>query len=216
MRRLQNAIDLEHIAWHRGSAFGRHATPQPTQIDFENNLSIALLKYRANGNPPLLFEDESKAIGSRHIPNILFERLKQSPLVVLDVEDEERAKITFDEYVVEAQLEYRRLHGDEAGLNDWADSILNSIERIKKRLGGVRHAEIREQFDAAMRHQRQTGDNGRHQAWVSALLFEYYDPMYDYQIKNNRKRIIYSGDADAVIQYLIDKNLTKLKPDAAV
>ncbi|HIE54665.1 MAG TPA: tRNA 2-selenouridine(34) synthase MnmH, partial [Chromatiaceae bacterium] len=35
LKQLDHAIDLEGLAWHRGSAFGRHATPQPTQIDFE-------------------------------------------------------------------------------------------------------------------------------------------------------------------------------------
>ena len=38
LKEIENSIDLEGIANHRGSSFGAHANPQPTQINFENNL----------------------------------------------------------------------------------------------------------------------------------------------------------------------------------
>jgi tRNA 2-selenouridine synthase len=37
---LSNSLDLEGHAHHRGSSFGRHVSPQPAQIDFENRLAI--------------------------------------------------------------------------------------------------------------------------------------------------------------------------------
>ena len=62
LQRFQQAIDLEAMAWHRGSAFGRHATPQPTQIDFENTLSIALIKHRKEaGAKPASFSHSTSA-----------------------------------------------------------------------------------------------------------------------------------------------------------
>ena len=36
---LDNSICLEGLANHRGSAFGSFDTPQPTPINFENNLA---------------------------------------------------------------------------------------------------------------------------------------------------------------------------------
>ena len=36
---LKNVVDLEAIANHRGSSFGRFISKQPTQIDFENQLA---------------------------------------------------------------------------------------------------------------------------------------------------------------------------------
>src|SRR3546814_6360441 len=39
LMQLNNAVDLEGHAHHRGSSFGRNATPQPGQIDFENALA---------------------------------------------------------------------------------------------------------------------------------------------------------------------------------
>src|SRR5690554_7334628 len=35
---MQQSIDLEGLANHRGSSFGKHVSAQPSQIDFENNL----------------------------------------------------------------------------------------------------------------------------------------------------------------------------------
>ena len=42
--RLARSVDLEGLANHRGSTFGQLPEAQPSQIDFENALSIALLK----------------------------------------------------------------------------------------------------------------------------------------------------------------------------
>ncbi|MCB1637923.1 MAG: tRNA 2-selenouridine(34) synthase MnmH, partial [Thiothrix sp.] len=80
---FRQQIDLEGLANHRGSAFGPNITPQPTQIAFENALAIALLRQRDAGQPALLFEDESRNIGSVHLPPSLLEALRESPLVVL-------------------------------------------------------------------------------------------------------------------------------------
>ncbi len=41
---LPNALDLEGFANHRGSSFGKRATAQPSNIDFENRLAVDVLK----------------------------------------------------------------------------------------------------------------------------------------------------------------------------
>jgi tRNA 2-selenouridine synthase len=46
---LDNGLDLEGHANHRGSSFGKRATGQPSNIDFENRLAIDVLKKRARG-----------------------------------------------------------------------------------------------------------------------------------------------------------------------
>ena len=64
LNQLNGSIDLEGIANHRGSSFGRRIGGQPSQIDFENQLSIALLKHlHSNPGQPVILEDESKLIG---------------------------------------------------------------------------------------------------------------------------------------------------------
>ena len=57
LKKIQNSIDLEGLANHRGSAFGRKITPQPAQIDFENALAYELIQKVDQGFNKLVFED---------------------------------------------------------------------------------------------------------------------------------------------------------------
>ena len=209
LQRVRHRLDLEHLAWHRGSAFGRHATTQPTQINFENNLSIALLKHRAKIARPIVVEDESKNIGSRHLPKRLWELFSASPCVMLEADLDERVEITLQEYVVEALGEYQELFGMQAGYERWSTNIRDSMDRIRKRLGGARHQELRKLLDTALHHQEATDDAGLHRGWIAALLTEYYDPMYDYQLEKKRHRICFKGNAAAVLSYLDAKQGVK-------
>src|SRR5690606_25391291 len=74
---LDNAIDLEAHANHRGSSFGKRATAQPAQIDFENALAIDLLKKRARGFSQFVLEDEGRIVGSCSLPLALYEGMQQ-------------------------------------------------------------------------------------------------------------------------------------------
>lgn len=208
LRQVPNSIDLERLAWHRGSAFGLHATPQPSQIDFENALSIALLKHRANGNLPLVIEDESRNIGSRNIPDYLFATFKQAPLILLDESIATRVDNTLQEYVIEALQEYQTLHGEERGYLAWAEYLTRSLDKIKRRLGGERHQELHGVMNDAIQHQATTGETALHRRWIESLLVEYYDPMYDYQIEKHKERVVFKGDKNAVLQYLSDETST--------
>lgn len=205
LQQLPNALDLEALAWHRGSAFGRHATPQPTQIDFENRLSIALLRHRAQGVGPLLIEDEGKAIGSVHLPGSMHDAFKRTPLVVLEASVAERVEITHNEYIRDALAEYQKIFGEGEGFVQWAEYLRNSLGRIRKRLGGVRYKEMSELLDSAITRHGEQGDTDAHRAWIEGLLVDYYDPMYDYQIGNNADRVVFRGDADAIAEYLREK-----------
>ncbi len=202
LHELANSIDLEGLAWHRGSAFGRHATPQPTQIDFENRLSIELIKHRAAAHTQLVLEDESKAVGSRHLPPILYETMSASPLVMLDVSLEERIHNSIQEYVIEALQEYQKLYGEETGFDKWSEYATESLQKIRKRLGGVRYKEMNDKLQHAIQVLRKTGKADTHADWISQLLTDYYDPMYDYQLAKKSHRIIYSGNRKQVEEYL--------------
>lgn len=202
LHQLSPMLDLEKLAWHRGSAFGPHATPQPRQISFENALSIELLKIRANGNPPFVVEDEHRNVGSCFIPDAIRDRFRDSPLVILEATLEERVAITHQEYIDGALAEHVALYGEEQGFEQWAGYLLGSMDKIKKRLGGVRHAELRKVLEAAIEVHRLTGETEQHRSWIGELLGGYYDPMYDYQIQQNEKQIAFSGDRESVIAWL--------------
>jgi len=202
LHKLSPMIDLEGLAWHRGSAFGNHATPQPRQISFENALSIELIKIRAAGNPPFAVEDEHRNVGSCFMPDNIRDKFRDSPLVVLEATLDERVDNTHQEYIHEALAEHVALYGEEEGFTKWADYLLASIDKIKKRLGGTRHAELRQVMENAIARHRGHGDVDPHREWIRELLGGYYDPMYDYQIKTNEKQIAFKGDKAAVIDYL--------------
>ncbi|MDA3947265.1 MAG: tRNA 2-selenouridine(34) synthase MnmH, partial [Helicobacteraceae bacterium] len=104
---VKHSIDLEGLANHRGSSFGRQVTPQPSQIDFENALAYDLIQKIDRGFSHLVFEDEGKNIGTMYMPKDFAGYLASAPLVILETPTQERVEITFDEYVITAQEMYK-------------------------------------------------------------------------------------------------------------
>jgi tRNA 2-selenouridine synthase len=204
LHRLQNVIDLEGLADHRGSSFGRKIKDQPTQIAFENALAYALIQKLDRGFKTLLFEDEGEYIGRLYVPKKLAAYLKSAPLIILETSTEERVAITFDEYVVKAQESYQEVYDSEA-LATWSESIHAAMSRIQRRLGGERYKTVCQLFDDAVNIQKSTASLEAYRIWVSYLLVEYYDPMYDYQIEKNKERIIFRGSAKEIEAFLKEK-----------
>lgn len=198
LRQLENVVDLEAIANHRGSSFGRFTTPQPGQIDFENNLAWALIKHAAAGHRHVILEDEGRNVGDRYLPKPLVEHFRTGDVVILERPLEERVQITFAEYVTTAQADYISAHGDEDGLPQWLAYMDGCIDRIRKRLGGLRHQEIKQLLHDA----HESGDPERHKEWIERLLRDYYDPMYDYQIEGKQDSVVFRGNESAVLEYL--------------
>jgi len=201
LKRLENAIDLEGLANHRGSSFGRDITPQPTLIDFENALAYDLIQKLDQGFGHLVFEDEGKCVGRIYLPKILVEHLSEAPLVVLETPTEERIEITFDEYVARAHEKYKKVYG-EAYLNVWTEDMHEAMKRIRKRLGGQRYKVVCKIFDDAIKEQKINASLEGYKVWIAYLLNEYYDPMYDYQIKRNASRVLFRGNAWEIEAFL--------------
>ena len=193
LARLDEGLDLEGHANHRGSSFGKHATPQPGQIDFENRLAIDILKKRAAGIERFVVEDENRAIGSCSVP---------LPLVWLEDSLEGRVERILKDYVVDLCAEFVAIHGEEEGFAAFAARLRDSLDRILKRLGGERHRRFATIMDAALAAQRRGEGVDFHRGWIAGLLAEYYDPMYAYQRESKAGRIVFSGDQDAVVDYL--------------
>ncbi|MDH5518874.1 MAG: tRNA 2-selenouridine(34) synthase MnmH [Gammaproteobacteria bacterium] len=202
LNRLQQKIDLEGLFNHRGSVFGKHVTPQPGQIDIENNLSIALLKLANNGTQYILFEDEAPNIGSRNIPKALYAKMKQSPLLLLEESVETRTEIIFDEYIVNSLTEYRAANNRETGFRLWSEELLASLSRVQRRLGGERFKIIDQMMRDAIQTQIIADDHSQHKEWITKLLTDYYDPMYDYQLTKKNERVVFQGSSDEITEYL--------------
>jgi len=201
IHQLNNAVDLEGLANHRGSSFGRFISPQPVQIDFENALSYALIHHENSGHCQLVIEHESRNVGRVYIPKPIFENFEEGGLVILVTPIEERTDITFDEYVTTALIEYREQFGKE-GDQVWFEDANASLDRIKKRLGSERYLQIKMIFATAFSKQLQTGEVEGHKSWIKMLLEEYYDPMYDYQIEKTSIPILFRGNAEEVLKFI--------------
>lgn len=199
LQALPNSVDLEALAHHRGSSFGRHADEQPTQIDIENRLAIRFLQLAAM--PSVVLEDESRAMGSREIPHTLFTAMSQAPLIVLEAPLEARVAQSFKDYVQDALAEFQSLYCADEAFARYAVHVHASLDRIQKRLGGERYQAMKALLSSGL-HALGDGDEQPLHEFVRRLLVEYYDPMYDYQIARKQARIVFRGERQAVLAYL--------------
>lgn len=202
LKNIENSIDLEGIAHHRGSSFGKHLTSQPTQISFENDLAYSIIQHKGKGYRYIILEDESSNIGKNVIPKPIFEYFRSGDQVILEVPFEQRLQITLAEYVTQSQLDYSNHFGGELGYLEWFNYISNSISRIIKRLGGDCFQRVLKQLELAYEFQLKTGSIDMHINWLEILLKEYYDPMYNYQMQKNKNKVIFKGNDKEVLAYL--------------
>ncbi|MEM6270346.1 MAG: tRNA 2-selenouridine(34) synthase MnmH [Bacteroidota bacterium] len=151
--RGSSVLDLEGHADHRGSAFGAlGAQREVMPAQFENDLAWEL--QRAKG-PALWIEDESRAIGKLHIHADLWQQMKQADLYLIELPIEVRIARLIEDY------------------GDFPKSeLLDSVAKIKRRLGGLRYAEVTE---AIQKDDAET---------AVRILLEYYDRSYRYANKD--------------------------------
>ena len=191
---LSGSVDLEGLAHHRGSSFGRLLDPQPAQIDFENALSVDLLRRRAAGATRLVLEDEGKLIGRLYLPECLRNAMQRSPLLLVEEPVESRVQVIYEDYVVDLGERYAaRYPLDGAGRH--SQHLREGLARIRKRLGGALYAEI----DGTMAEAFQRSDSALHRRWIEQLLVQYYDHMYDYQMQQREGEILARGSRDEII-----------------
>ena len=200
---LDRAVDLEAAAHHRGSSFGRHAKSQPTQIDFENRLAIDLLKLWHQEIRAIVLEDESRTIGRAGLPKSLFEKMRNSPIVVIEEPFETRLQRLVDEYVLGMQAEFRAIDNEGDGFEAMSCYLLDALERIQKRLGPARYPGIRASLQQALALQAENGEIQGHYDWLTGVLNHYYDPMYEDQLRQREHLICFRGDYTACQNYLL-------------
>jgi tRNA 2-selenouridine synthase len=143
-------IDLEGVACHRGSAFGALGLDQNfTQKQFETSLWDAFRHLPTD--KPIVLEGESQRIGKYSLPGFLYQKMAESCKIWCHATIETRIQRLLVEY---ARPEYRV-------------EMLEALERIKKKLGGTRYAELKsriEEWDV--------------KGIARGLIEGYYDKMY--------------------------------------
>ena len=158
-----NIIDLEGLASHRGSAFGDLGLKkQPTQQQFENNLSIDWKNI--DEEYPVFIESESRRIGKLVIPEGLWNQMESGYYLKINMNIDRRVDNLINEYG----------HHDINKLQD-------RVERISKKLGAT------ETKDAI----NLLSDSNLFD-FCKLLLNKYYDKMYGkaYEMRESPKGVL--------------------------
>ncbi len=186
----EQVIDLEKIANHKGSAFGALGEkPQPTQEQFENDLALCLNKLDLSKRTWM--EDESHSIGRCYIPNPVWERMKEAPILRVSIPKQERIE---------------RLMNDYGSFSK--EELGNCIRNIERRLG-PQHA----------KHALEELEKGNLRE-VADITLTYYDKAYNYNHeKRNMKDVFFIECETADAKQNADKIVlfadTKLKKEYA-
>ena len=199
---IPGSVDLEGLANHRGSAFGRRVSEQPTQIGFELALGVQLLKHRHAAHQKLILEDEGRLIGRCALPLSLQAARHDANWVQLDASVDARVQHSYENYILQ-NLEELIARDATRGFDQFATGLLDALERIQKRLGGQRYRALKAIMrDSLAAHER--GNPEAHKVWISELLTGYYDPMYEYQMSNRIRQPLFRGAEREVIEYLLE------------
>jgi tRNA 2-selenouridine synthase len=146
----EQIVDLEGIANHRGSAFGRLGQkPQPTTEHALNMIHHVMHAFDIGR--PVWIEDESRTVGKVHVPEVMFEAMQRSEVFELDVDIETRLQNLVHDYGVFTH-----------------DELCAALEVIKHKLGGERY-----QLAVASVREDRLADAVR-------LILDYYDRTYAY------------------------------------
>ena len=202
LRRIRRHVDLEGLANHRGSAFGRDPLDlQPSVIDWENRVAIEFLKQRDHDpRLPVFVEDEGRRIGRITVPDSLYDAMLKAPRAILQLDLQGRIELIAEDYVQHSWPAYREAYGDAAE-REFSRFVLDNLERIQKRLGGERYRQVRDCFEDALGVFFRDGTASSFYDGIRILLEQYYDPMYRYQIESKQVEIIFEGPEAELLEW---------------
>jgi tRNA 2-selenouridine synthase len=201
----KSSLDLEAAAGHRGSSFGGFVTAQSSQINFENKLAEQYITGDYSLDKRLILEDEGRIIGSVHLPDSLRQAMLLAPIVVIEESLEYRLEHIYQEYIVKMTEQYQAAYGIEQGFIRFSQYLELGLFKIRKRLGSQRHSQLKDLQSKALVQQLK-GQQHYHLDWLKALLCEYYDPMYQYQLGLKTERVIFRGNNAQCLAFLHNLN----------
>jgi tRNA 2-selenouridine synthase len=160
----EQIIDLEHIASHKGSAFGALGMqPQPTIEQFENNLFYTL--QQLDPSKTIWIEDESKTIGRIFVPMPFWQQMAKSTLY--------RIRIPLEVRIQRLLREYGTFQKNQ---------LKEAVTRIQKRLGGLDTQNCMKALDE---NDLKT---------VAAITLHYYDKAYNHLINKKQAPVVFEVD----------------------
>lgn len=207
IHQLDNGIDLEACARHKGSAFGRHPLTSPSQIDFEHAMGSALLGVEG----AYVVEDESRHVGAVNIPQRFWQAMERAPRIRVEMPLDWRLEQIRRDYIDDLWEVYQNQFGEWLGWSLMKKQLSSALARLKKRLGSERLARLqRLQSLAFAEHEK--GNPQAHEAWLAPLLSEYYDPMYRYQLEKHDQEFLHVGDWHSCLEAAREWSLDRSEP----
>jgi len=212
LKHFTRHVDLEGIANHRGSTFGALVDPQPTPINFENEVAIEFLKLRQSGSlagqnqqqQPIFIEEEGRHIGRLSLPSGMHDAMiDRFPVVELETPMEDRVRICVDDYVTDMFPLFvsAEINGDlDLAHEKFREAHLNSLGRIKKRVQN--YEEVNSQLIKGLDlFQRSNGIDVSGFSDFTESILQYYDKMYDYQMDQRKGEVLFRGDSKSIIEW---------------
>lgn len=157
-RQGEQILELEELANHRGSLLG--ALPgqrQPTQKLFDSLLLQAMRKL--DPARVVWLEAESKKIGNLQLPERLFEKMHESPVINIEAPMAERVRLWREDYP----------HFAEA-----PEAMVAKLEPLKPLVGGETLAQWHALAQA-----------GRVDELFESVMVSHYDPCYTRSTRRN-------------------------------
>lgn len=196
---VAGGLDLEACARHKGSAFGRHPLPAPSQVDFEHAIGQRLLDVSGGS----VVEDESRHIGTVNIPLTFWEAMGRAPRIRVEMPLDWRLARIHKDYIEDLWAIYVGQYGEWLGWALMRKQLSSALGRLSRRLGSARLARLQRLQELAFReHER--GNPQAHEAWLAPLLCEYYDPLYRHQLEKQDRAYLHVGDWDSCLAFARD------------
>lgn len=193
-------IDLEELANHKGSAFGKKGA-QPTQAQFENQLTVDLILAEEgisqDRKKKIFLEDESRLIGSCVLPEAVFAKMRASPVIWIEETLETRSHQVMQDYIISPMVS--GIEGDHLFKN-----FAEALFAIKNKLGGLRYQEVQADLLKAKEQLIKENNPMGNLVWIQKLLSYYYDPMYEQSLKLRNPKILFSGNYQEVLSFITE------------
>ncbi|MCL2336972.1 MAG: tRNA 2-selenouridine(34) synthase MnmH [Firmicutes bacterium] len=147
-------LDLEKLAAHRGSVFGKIGQPaSPGQKMFEGQIQDCLRRLEKTG--VFVVECESKRLGNLLVPDTVLNAMHSGYRVLV---------------YAPVPLRVRRIKKDYFTATEGnLQTLREAIQRLARHLGGGKTEELNSRLEA-----------GEVEQVINFLLTHYYDPLYKY------------------------------------
>ena len=132
------------------------------------------------------------------MPEVLFLRMRDSDVVFLEENFDQRVENILQDYVLRAAIG----QGTEVEALQLFERYRKATHAISKKLGGLRTQEVLQDLAVSERNYLQNRDFESNKSWIAKLLSYYYDPLYAISLEKRQPKVLMKGSSAEVLDYL--------------